>query len=95
MRRFVLVRDVDVSGISGEGVIVWGICFPDGTCAYRWNTKWRTTTVADCVEDVENIHGHNGATRLVWLDSEVQGRAWLRQESAFTRRRDSVGGSAG
>jgi len=80
MRRFVLVRDIDVTGVSGQGAVVWGICFPDGVCAYRWNTTRRTTCVADCIDDIAAIHGHDGATRIVWLDDEESGRAWLEHD---------------
>lgn len=76
MRRFVLVRDVDVSGVSGEGPVVWGILFPDGYVAYRWNTSTATTCLAASIEDVEKIHGHGGATRLVWLDTAVGAMVW-------------------
>ncbi|MBO2461682.1 hypothetical protein [Actinomadura violacea] len=69
---------MDVSGISGEGVVVWGVEFPDGRCAYRWNTDTATTSVADSIDDVEAIHGHNGATRLVWLDNQTAGGLWRR-----------------
>lgn len=94
MRRFVLVREIDVTGVSGEGVVVWGICWPDGTCAYRWNSQWRTTCVADGIDDIEKIHGHDGATRVVWLDSEVQARAWLEQETPLTAGGDAGGRAA-
>lgn len=80
MRRFVLVRQTDVSGVSGTGVIVWGIQWPDGRVAYRWNTKTATTCVADAVEDVVVIHGHNGCTELVWLDTELEAHAWYGEE---------------
>ena len=76
MRRFVLVRDVDVSGVSGTGAIVWGIAFPDGQVAYRWNTATATTSVADSIGDVETIHGHGGQTRLVWLDTPGDANRW-------------------
>jgi hypothetical protein len=78
MRRFVMVRQVDVSGISGTGVVIWGIEFPDGRAAYRWNTATATTCIADTVEDVYKIHGHEGATRLVWVDSEAAYTTWER-----------------
>jgi hypothetical protein len=68
MRRFTLHRDEDVSGVSGTGVIVEGIEFTDGAVAYRWRGTWRTTTTADSIETVERIHGHDGKTRVVWLD---------------------------
>lgn len=76
MRRFVLLRDVDVSGVSGEGAVVWGIQYPDGYVAYRWNTATATTCLATSIEDVEKIHGHGGATRLVWLDTPEGARVW-------------------
>lgn len=35
MNRFELVRDVDVTGISGTGVVAEGVEFSDGTVALR------------------------------------------------------------
>ncbi|HEY9409308.1 MAG TPA: hypothetical protein VIQ30_22755 [Pseudonocardia sp.] len=67
-RTFTLVRDVDVSGVSGTGTVAHGVEFPDGTVVYRWNTATATTTVAASVADVVAIHGHGGATRLLWDD---------------------------
>lgn len=78
MRRFVMVRDVDVSGVSGEGVVIWGLECPDGRVLYRWNTSTATSVAADSIADVVAVHGHDGATRLVWLDSERAGEAWRR-----------------
>lgn len=67
-RRFLLERTTDVSGVSGTGTVVWGVVFPDGRVAYRWNTSTATTCTADSVDDVVAIHGHDGATQLVWID---------------------------
>lgn len=69
MRRFQLQRDVDVSGVSGTGVVALGVAFPDGTCVVRWLGERQSTVVWPSVEDVEVIHGHGGATRIVWLDA--------------------------
>lgn len=70
MRTFVLERDVDVSGVSGEGVVAEGIEFSDGTVALRWTSDWPTSVVFHDrgMESVEAIHGHGGATRIVWTD---------------------------
>jgi hypothetical protein len=68
MRRFQLHRDIDQSGISGTGVVVEGVQFSDGTCAYRWRTQWATTCIADTIEIIERVHGHDGRTRIMWLD---------------------------
>lgn len=69
MRRFELQRDVDVSGVSGTGVVAEGVVFSDGAAAVRWIAgEHRSTVVWDDVESVEAIHGHGGATRIVWQD---------------------------
>lgn len=80
MRRFVLFRHRDVSGVSGEGVKVWGIVFPDGSVAYRWATSTATTCIADNIETVVAIHGHDGATELVWIDSVKSAERWQQEE---------------
>jgi hypothetical protein len=68
-RRFILVRDEDETGISGTGTVVEGVQFSDGRVAYRWMTEHQTDQLADSMEKVEIIHGHNGRTRIVWIDA--------------------------
>lgn len=70
MRRFELHRTTDVSGISGTGIVAEGVAFTDGTVALRWKTEWPTSVVFHDrgVEAVRAVHGHGGATRIVWLD---------------------------
>ena len=67
-RRWALVRLEDASGVSGTGVVAWGIEFPDGLCVYRWTTKPRTTQVAPTPQAIWKIHGHGGKTELRWVD---------------------------
>lgn len=68
-RRFELVRDVDVTGISGTGVVAEGVEFSDGTVVIRWATgEHRSTVVWPGIESVEAIHGHGGATHVNWVD---------------------------
>lgn len=66
--RFKLQRGVDVSGASGTGHVADGVEFPDGTAVIRWRTEYRSTAVYDSVSELEIIHGHAGATRVVWID---------------------------
>ena len=68
MRRFVLERHRDVSGVSGTGRVVEGVCFTDGTVAMRWVGGHASTVVYGSVDDVVSVHGHDGATRLTWID---------------------------
>lgn len=68
MRRFLLQRDEDASGVSGVGTVAEGVEFSDGSCAMRWRTDTASTAVYASAEDLVTIHGHEGRTRLVWLD---------------------------
>lgn len=68
MRLFELHRDHDVSGVSGTGVVAEGVQFSDGTCVVRWRTDIGSTVVWHSITDVEAVHGHGGATRVVWID---------------------------
>jgi len=67
-RRFQLERDTGVSGVSGTGTVADGITFPDGTTVVRWRGERSSTVVWPSIGDAEAIHGHGGATRIVWID---------------------------
>lgn len=68
MRLFNLVRDVDVSGVSGVGVVAEGVIFSDGRCAMRWRTDTASTALYDSINDVIHIHGHEGATKVAIIE---------------------------
>lgn len=84
MRRFELHRDRDVSGVSGTGVVAEGIQFddqmviafpddalevlPPGWCRIVWLTEFSSTVLWRSVDEAMKVHGHGGATRLVWVD---------------------------
>jgi hypothetical protein len=68
-RRFVLQRDEDETGVSGTGQVAEGVEFSDGRVALRWIVgDHRSTVTWDNMDNVEAIHGHNGRTRVVWMD---------------------------
>lgn len=67
-RRFRLVRDRDVSGVSGTGVVAHGVQFTDGAVVTRWDAAVAQTCVWASIHDVEHVHGHGGATRIEWID---------------------------
>lgn len=67
-RLFVLSRIVDVSGVSGTGIVADGVEFPDGTCVIHWRGVKPSTVVWQSVDDAESIHGHGGATKIVWRE---------------------------
>lgn len=50
-----------------------GVVFSDGTCALRWCTAKRSTSVWSCLTDMLDIHGHaEYGTYLVWGNGQVQ-----------------------
>lgn len=71
-RRFRLMRSEDATGVSGTGHVADGVQFPDGACVLRWRTAVASTAVYDSIEAVERIHGHDGKTAVVFLDSGHQ-----------------------
>lgn len=69
-RRFYLQRRFDLTGVSGTGVVAWGVEWPDGTCALRWSSDRPSSVTWNSIEDVTNIHGHDGLTEVVWIDTQ-------------------------
>lgn len=67
-RRFQLERDHDVSGVTGTGTVADGVEWPDGSASLRWRGAHASIVYWPSIADAETIHGHNGATRFVWLD---------------------------
>ena len=71
MRRFILVRHQDISGVSGTGSVAEGVVFSTGTVALQWLTHGvHSVAVHRSIEDVIRIHGHDGATSIRWVDLE-------------------------
>lgn len=67
-RRFVLDRMADPSGISGLGIVAEGIQFTDLSVALRWHGEFPSTAVWPSIEAVLAVHGHNGLTKVRWID---------------------------
>src|SRR6516225_1722866 len=67
MRVFDLMRDEDISGVSGIGRVAVGVVFPSGKVVLEWLGSHRTFGIYDNLSDVERIHGHGGKTRIVFI----------------------------
>lgn len=74
LRRFILVRDIDITKISGTGIIAEGLQLTDKRLFMCWRTALPEGVTEQSTGLYQNethllaIHGHNGATRLVWID---------------------------
>lgn len=61
---FHLIREEDVTGISGIGHIATGVVLPSGRVVLEWHTAHKSLGIYDNVGEVRAIHGHDGKTKL-------------------------------
>ena len=65
-RTFKLVREKDVSGVSGTGIVAEGIEWTSGKVTVCWLGTFGTIEQADNIHQIEVLHGHSGNTKVVW-----------------------------
>lgn len=71
MRTFTLVRLEDASGVSGTGPVADGVEFKNGKCVMSWNTDTSSLGIYENVQQLINIHGHEGRTKVYFYDGQV------------------------
>ena len=86
MRTFKLRRLVDVSGVSGTGIIAEGIEFHDGQVVVSWLGQHHTLEIAPNIQDVMAIHGHQGRTVLEWDQFQAASCYRTRKIMKYIRR---------
>jgi hypothetical protein len=69
MKTFYLNRKEDVGGVSGIGKIAEGVVFSNGWCAMTWLTSHTSVAFYPSLDTLIKIHGHDGKTELVMVDS--------------------------
>lgn len=70
-RVFHLQRDLDVTGASGTGRVADGVLWPDGTVTIRWRGDMPSTAMWGSLDHARAVHGHGGATTVVFDDEMV------------------------
>jgi hypothetical protein len=66
VKVFHLFRHTDVNGLSGTGVVAVGVVYPNGKAHMQWVSFKSSFEMHDSVEALIDIHGHHGATELIW-----------------------------
>ena len=62
-----LIRDTDPGGVSGTGYVADVCLWADGTAAVRWLGTYPSTVHWEGgIPAIEHVHGHGGATRIIW-----------------------------
>ncbi|MYR56020.1 hypothetical protein GTY54_07065 [Streptomyces sp. SID625] len=73
---FIVQRNEDVTGVSGEGIVAEGVCFSDGWAVTHWldrppmNEPKTEVWHNPGTEPFERISGHGGRTHIVWADED-------------------------
>lgn len=68
-RRFALIRHIDYTGVSGIGVVAYGVTFADGQVVLRWCSSHPATSMWNSMDDMLAVHGHGEATSVEWIDA--------------------------
>lgn len=78
MRCFTLHRCEDETGVSGTGVVAWGVQWPDGSVSLRWHGATPSfvsyegvdgSAVRQAIQHVQHVHGHHGKTVVRWREA--------------------------
>lgn len=67
MRRFSVNRCVDITGVSGTGLVAEGVQF-DKHCVVVWRTNLDSIEITPDTDTFLKIHGHDGTTVIEWRD---------------------------
>lgn len=65
MRAFYVKRHEDVHGNSGTGIVAEGVIFKSGQAVMRWNHEIASIVMFNSIDEVEQIHGHDGKTVVI------------------------------
>lgn len=68
MKKFVLVRAEDATGTSGTGIVAEGVQFSNGQVVIHWISQLEAINVYANTVVLERLHGHEGRTKVQWLD---------------------------
>jgi hypothetical protein len=68
MRRFILRRVKDASGVSGLGVVAEGIEWSNGRIALHWISQLEAVNDYANAKVLTSLHGHGGDTVVEWID---------------------------
>lgn len=68
MKTFYLQRNVDVSGVSGTGIIAYGVILPSGKVVMEWVTTYGSIAIYETIHEVQVLHAHKGSTLIIYTN---------------------------
>ncbi len=82
-----MIRHIDYTGVSGIGVVAYGVTFADGQVVLRWCSAHPATSMWNSIEDMLAVHGHGDATSVEWIDAPYGDLEDLTSHAAGVRGR--------
>lgn len=66
VKPFFLLRHVDLTGVSGTGIVAHGSVLPSGRVVLEWTaSNHPTITIMNNIDEVILLHGHDGNSEIV------------------------------
>lgn len=72
LRKFHLNRTVDVSGVSGTGIVMESVELFDGRLVSSWRGEYASQTLHSSLYAADFIHGHEGNSEFLEIKDEHQ-----------------------
>lgn len=73
VKPFYLLRNEDVSGTSGTGIVCMGAVLPSGRVVLEWIiANHATIEILNNLEEVTLLHGHEGRSVVIMGDYEYK-----------------------
>lgn len=71
VQDFKLIRDVDITGRSGTGIVAEGVVFSDGLAVLHWLREPYALGVYESLDALISVHGHEGRTRIEFREHSI------------------------
>ncbi len=65
-KRFILIRDIDETGVSGTGIVAEGFQLPTGRVVIEWHVTPFAIGIFSSLQELIQVHGHGGKTRVLY-----------------------------
>jgi len=66
-KTFLLIRNVDETGVSGTGIVAHGVIFKSGRVVMEWLRPPCSIGMYESMQEMIQIHGHGGKTQVRFI----------------------------
>jgi hypothetical protein len=71
VRDFILIREKDITGKSGTGIVAEGVVFTDGFAIIKWLREPYALGIYETLEALISVHGHEGNTHVEFIEKST------------------------